>query len=102
MIKMAELKTYLIEWRTDESRQRKVDDKIGIVVASSVEIAANIIGKEIKEKFPEDQDSAILQAPHDFGMLCLISLPVIDSPDSLSAELMHRKTTIDYMNRISA
>ena len=99
---MAGFKAYLIERRTDETQERKVDEKIGVIFASSVETAADIIDRQIKEKFPDDQESVILKTSRGFGMLCLISLPIIDSPSLLSAELVHQKMKIDYMNRISA
>jgi hypothetical protein len=93
------MKAFVVENRTKETNKQMVDDKIGIILASSVETAAKILGKEIEEKFSDDGSARLKTSGKN--MQFLISLPLVDSPKLFAQLLKEQRDSIKYIKSIS-
>lgn len=92
------MEAFIIENRTKETAKQIVDDKIGIILASSVQVAVKMLGKEIVENFPDG--SARLKTSGR-NMQFLVSMPIIDTPKLLAQQLREQKDSIKRMKQIS-
>ena len=95
---MAILKVFLIELKPFPEGKRQVADQLGIVLATSASIAIKNITREDTENLSFDGSEAIsgiTKVIRSDGLLCLIELPIIDSPTTLEeAEMLSRDKAV--------